>query len=81
MGTVNLIAKSDFPYNGRSWMPGDLFEAVSEQDANTLRLLGKADDAPRLRKTSRKDLTSDPDTVSLDRPKRQYRRRDLVAEP
>ena len=54
---VALIATSDFPYNGRTLHPGDLFEAVSEQDARTLKLLKKADDAPRQkRQYRRRDL-------------------------
>lgn len=90
MGTVSLIAKSAFPYNGRSLKSGDLFDAVSERDADTLKLIGKADDAPRLRKPAytRKDVTAEshePESVDpvepVERTKRQYRRRDLVPEP
>lgn len=80
MGTVKLIAKAAYAYAGQPLVVGDLFDA-SERDAQILKVTGKADDAPRLRKTSRKDLTADTETDSADRPKRQYRRRDLVSEP
>lgn len=72
---VKLIAKASFPYNGRSFTAGDLVEALSERDAEILRLLGKAEDAPRLR---RKDLTA---ASTIPSSTRTYRRRDLVAEP
>lgn len=72
---VALIATVAFPYAGRSLAAGDRFDA-SERDARTLTLLGRAKVAPRL---SRKDLTTESETGV--RPKRQYRRRDLVPEP
>ena len=75
---VDLIATADFPYAGRSLKAGDIFQAVSERDAETLRLLRKAEDAPSLREFSHKDLTAD--TVVVSKPKRRYRRRDLVPE-
>lgn len=82
MGTVTLIAKVAFPYDGKSLAVGDLFTA-SERDAHTLKLIGRAADAPRLRKSvARKDLEREPvaATETDDHPKRTYRRRDLVAE-
>ncbi len=51
---VTLIATADFPYNGRSLHPGDRFDAVSERDAQTLRLLRKAEDAPRVKRAYRR---------------------------
>lgn len=58
---VALIAKATFPYNGLALTPGDLFEAVSERDAETLRLLDKAEDAPKpKRRYQRRDLVSEP---------------------
>jgi hypothetical protein len=81
---VSLIAKVDVRYAGRNLRSGEAFEAVSERDATTLKLLGKADDPPKPRKTTlaRKDLVAAPSDAdpSPVRPKRQYQRRDLVAE-
>jgi hypothetical protein len=78
MGMVNLIAKMAFPYCGRSLSIGDRFSAT-EKDAATLKLIGRAVDAPRLR---RKDLTAEvPQSENtVERTKRQYQRRDLVPE-
>lgn len=82
MGTVKLIAKASYAYAGQALSVGDVFEA-SERDAQILKVTGRADDAPTLRKTSRKDLTADSGTseVKIDRRTREYRRRDLVPEP
>ena len=86
MATVKLIAKKAFLYASISLQVGDEFHA-SEQDAKTLKHIGHADDAPRLRKTSTKVLTADSGDLSnssevkIDRRTREYRRRDLVPEP
>lgn len=88
MGRVALIATMAYPYDGRSLRTGDRFEA-SEPDAELLKLIGKAREAP-LRPTpspriqtrtlsaeSESDTDESPDAP---KPKRQYRRRDLTPE-
>lgn len=77
MGTVTLIATMAYPYAGRSLQAGDTFEA-SARDADTLKKIGRAKDAPSKRYTTRA-LT--PDAVEEPKTRRQYRRRDLEAEP
>jgi hypothetical protein len=75
---VSLIATESYPYAGRSLSAGDAFDA-SEKDANLLKLLKKAVDAPQPVLRTR---TMAPAERSADepKPKRTYRRRDLVPE-
>lgn len=88
---VSLLATQPFPYAGVSLKAGQSFEA-SEKDANLLKLVGRAIDAPArralpeiltvrvvTRELEPEDESARPDAVA--RPKRQYRRRDLTAEP
>lgn len=84
--TTKLIATASYPYAGRSLSTGDAFEA-SERDAQTLKLIGRAVDAPSegppVHAIQTRDLTpKDPPsgTHPEPTPKRRYRRRDLQAE-
>ncbi len=71
---VVLVAKEAFPYAGRSLVVGEIFSA-NEKDADTLKLIGRAEDAtPTL---VRKDLTPGQEP----RVKRAYRRKVLKTEP
>lgn len=65
MGQVALIATQAYPYAGKSLKAGEAFDA-SEHDAALLILLGRA---------SKVETTDDPP-----KPKRTYRRRDLVPD-
>lgn len=80
MPKVALIATMAYPYDGRSLSEGDEFEA-SEKDANLLKLLSRAKDAPKRRRYFTQDVT--PEATSAEttpRTKRQYRRRDMQPE-
>lgn len=71
---ISLVATSSFPYDGKNLSAGDTFEAC-ERDAQTLRLLKKAIDAPT-RSYLAKVLVPD-----ASKPKRgRYRRRDLRSD-
>jgi hypothetical protein len=82
MSTIALVARRDFPYNGRQVRAGEVFEA-SAVDAVVLLNANRAkfaDGAP----------PSDPEPVTVavaeaepspvDKPKRKYTRRNLTAE-
>lgn len=77
---MRLMALMPFVYASRPLRAGDVFEA-SEKDATLLKVVKRAVDAPsRLFRT--RDVEAEPDaTVVQPRVKRQYRRRDLSAEP
>ncbi len=75
---VALTARLAFSYAGTSLSAGDRFLA-SDRDAKILIVTQRADVAPALR-TSAQAAESDTD-LDVPRPKRRYRRRDLVPEP
>ncbi len=78
---VNLIALANFSYDGKPLENGDHFQAT-ERHAYILKLTKKAEDAGRTIHTA--NLTSEDSTEEISkitgRPKRKYRRRDLVPE-
>lgn len=82
---VSLVALTEFPYDGRKLCTGDQFTA-SERDAQTLKLLQKAVDAPtrgyatKVLEPPVPDASQDAASPSEPRKRRQYRRRDLEAE-
>lgn len=83
MDRVRLVAVSEFPFDGRHLSAGDHFDA-SARDATTLKLLNKAVDAPPGRAGYvTRDMRADQARAAAEaapRPKRTYRRRDLIAE-
>jgi hypothetical protein len=62
---VKMRALMDFPYNHRQVSIDDEFDAVSDKDAETLKIFGRAE-------------AVEEDEIKL--PKRRYRRRDMTVE-
>lgn len=79
MGKVSLIATMAYPYDGRSLSEGDAFDA-SEKDADLLKLLKRAKDAPKRRSYLTQAVTPEATPAETPRTKRQYRRRDMQPE-
>lgn len=85
--SVALIATEAYAYAGRSLKSGDLFDA-SEKDAALLKLVGRAKDAPVVRRSylgralaPEVPENTEPPDEAAPVAKRAYRRRDLVSEP
>ncbi|MBP9033925.1 MAG: hypothetical protein KBG29_08515 [Pseudomonadales bacterium] len=77
---MRVIAKKAFSYGGRALTVGEEFNA-SARDARVLCALGRADTAPPLPRAESE--IEPPEQAPPDEPKparRQYRRRDMVAE-
>ena len=86
MDQVALRALKAYPYAGLSLTPGDEFVA-SEKDANLLKMIGHAEDAPAKRGYAAKviqppvpDASQDAAPPSPPRSRRRYKRRDLEAQ-
>jgi hypothetical protein len=86
MSDVALEATMAYSYAGRSLKVGERFFA-SEKDAALLKVIGRAKDARVLQTRALtpeppvdSSITKDPEPAQP-RAKRQYRRRDLTAEP
>lgn len=70
-----MIATKSMTYAGRRLQVGDRFDAKSARDAKLLRAIGKAqDEATPSDEALPVGLTTD------DKPKREYRRKDMKAE-
>lgn len=81
MSTVRLVATKAYTYSDRSLKAGDVFEA-SEKDAKLLTMIGSATVKPAdnyLAKVLQPSEENHSEAESP-KPKRQYRRRDLVPE-
>lgn len=83
MSTVRLVATKAYSYAERTLKVGDVFEA-SDKDAKLLIMIGSASKAPSASYRAKvldpvvpEETRSDPNPS---KPKRQYRRRDLVPE-
>ncbi len=72
---MRLIAKKPLRYAGRRCEAGEAFEA-SSRDAKLLCAIGKAEPADEVPPVDEPAETPEPAAP----PRRQYRRRDLVAE-
>jgi hypothetical protein len=72
-----IVATKDYPYGTRKLKVGDRFEAT-ERDADLLVKVGMA------KPVKAKPATAKPDAVKIDvaedKPKRQYKRRDMQPE-
>jgi hypothetical protein len=68
---MKLIATKAFSYAGARLRVGQEFSAKSKGDARVLQALGRAALAP----------AATPSAAGVEKPKRTYKRRDLVAEP
>lgn len=78
MPSVPLVAQRSFPYAGQPVVSGQRFLAQSAHDAQLLKLIGHAIDAPPL---ERSDPPEDaPEPVGV-KPKRTYRRRPVETTP
>jgi hypothetical protein len=64
-GPVKMRALMEFPYNHGQVKNGDEFEAVSIDDAEALKLFGRA------------ELVEEDE---IKNPKRRYKRRDMIAQ-
>lgn len=72
---MRLIAKKSLRYAGHRCEPGEAFEAIA-RDAKILCAIGKAEPADEVPPVEEPAETPEPAAPA----RRQYRRRDLVAE-
>jgi len=75
-----LIASRPLRYNARALMAGEEFQA-SDRDARLLIALGQASPKVPPPVQAKPVVSPTADPAPLDRPKRQYRRRDVAAAP
>lgn len=74
---MRLIAKKSLRYAGHRCEPGEAFEAIA-RDAKILCAIGKAEPADEVTPVDVPAEIPEPEPAAP--PRRQYRRRDLVAE-
>lgn len=79
---MRLTATQSFPYDGRQLRAGDEFEA-SARDAEVLMRAGRAEASAASSKPAETEAEAAPaeeEAALLAKPRRRYKRRDLMAE-
>lgn len=84
MASISLVSCDPQCYYNGFHPVGETFTVREKADAQTLKALGRAKDAPHQTRTyqRREVVAADPVETPIpdDKPKRTYRRRDLTAE-